>query len=272
MRRPKALPGFLPLRFAGTINGTNTNNGNANVGGSGTLEIATDGTLNQSPRGITTGRGAVIRTFGGDRAVTDFFNFSGANDTTFAGTNGNLQVGAATFTGPAHFAGSSLIVRDGLITTTGNSLIIPQNVVLAGGGSTDSTVQMSGTVAPGNSIDTLSTGAITFQSGSSYQWEFTGTSGDLLAVNGNLSIDDNFTIDALNLGPNGPDTIDLMTYTGGFTGDPDLWTVNLPPDFKYDSITGSGGTVQITGLTPEPTAAALLTLAALALLTGRKRP
>lgn len=329
---PTIADNELTLRFSGTINGTNTNNGNAGVSGTGTLEIATDGTLNQSPRGITTGRGAVIRTFGGDRAVTDFFNFSGANDTTFDGTNGDLQVGAAKFTGPSFFAGSAVIIRDGRITTTGNvsysldsnnqgafidldtgeleitgsgntysadgdvefrgsgslilnnadgsatgtgnSLIIPQNIVLSGNGSTGSAVQMSGTVAPGNSINTLSTGAITFQSGSSYQWEFTGASADLLAVDGNVIIQDssNFTIDALNLGPNGPDTIDLMTYTGSFTGDPDLWTVNLPPDFKYDTITSSGGTVQITGLTPEPTTAALLILAGLTLLTGRKRP
>ena len=166
----------------------------------------------------------------------------------------------------------------GSATGSGNNLVVGRqnhvvtsDVVLGGNGSTDSSVIVGagGTIAPGNSIGTLTTGTMDFGAGAAYEWEFGNGSSDLLAVNGDLSIDDNFTIDLIDLagGPFG--TRDLMTYTGTFTGNPDLWTVNFSDPVGYDTIVASDGSVQITGLVPEPAGTVLIVVAGLGLLISR---
>ena len=162
----------------------------------------------------------------------------------------------------------------GSATGTGNNLWIDSGVTLGGVGSVSGSnlILRGGTIAPGNSTGTLTVGDATFEAGSTYEWEFGDGGSDLLAVDGNLTIDDDFTIDIVDLhgGPFG--TLDLITYTGTLDGDPSLWTINHPPEVSYSQILGDGGSIRLTGLTPEPTTTLLLTLAGLVLLSGRKRP
>jgi hypothetical protein len=149
----------------------------------------------------------------------------------------------------------------GSATGTGNSLVVGRqnwvgstSVVLGGVGSTDSDliIGAGGTLAPGNSTGTLSAENVTFEAGSTYEWEFGEGSSDLLAVDGNITIEDDndFTIDITDLrgGPFG--TLDLMTYGGTLDGDPDLWTINLPPRVTFNDLNDTGDAIQITGVTP----------------------
>ena len=170
----------------------------------------------------------------------------------------------------------------GSATGTGNTLVVGRQnwvgstgVTLGGIGSTDSdlVIGAGGTLAPGNSTGTLGGESVTFEAGSTYEWEFGEGASDLLAVDGDITIEDDndFTIDITDLrgGPFG--TLDLMTYGGTLNGDPDLWTINLPPRVTFNELNDTGDAIQITGLTPEPSAALLLIMAGLTLLTGRRR-
>ena len=83
------------------------------------------------------------------------------------------------------------------------------------------TVKNGGTIAPGNSIGTLTLGAgLALESGSTgFFEEQNGSSGDLLQVQGNLTIGTNSTIAISVLGAAlDPTTNVLITYTGTKTG------------------------------------------------------
>ena len=103
----------LTTRFSGTV--TNIKQ-RASVSGGSTLQVAKDGTLNDYSSGI--GVGGTVSTYGGDRAVTDRFSFS--QDSVFDGSNGNLSIGGAAFSGPNWFSAPSANINDGTLTITGD--------------------------------------------------------------------------------------------------------------------------------------------------------
>ncbi len=172
----------------------------------------------------------------------------------------------------------------GSATGSGNALVIGRRnhvagttVALGGTGSTDSAliVGAGGTVAPGNSIGTLTVGSTTFEAGSAYEWEFSSSGNDLLNIVGDLTIDDAFTIRLVQVGPRPAGALDLMTFSGDFSGNPAAWTIILPdPSWSYIAIlptSTSNGTLQIVGLIPEPTSALLLGLLAIGATGCRRR-
>ena len=194
--------------------------------------------------------------------------------------------GPSTSAGPVHFDGSGTLLlnnttgsatrTDDLILGRSNNTPAGTAIRLAGTGSTDSLVIITDNslVAPGNSIGTLTVGAATFEAGSAFEWEFSGSDSDLLNVLGDLTIDDSFTLELIAFGLPPSGTADLMAFTGNFDGDPDAWTIIPPDGLRYDDIfvtDTSNGTLRITGLVPEPTTLGLVAVGAAMTLTRRRR-
>ncbi len=122
-----------------------------------------------------------------------------------------MQGDAWSLTGSGGFASSTTIESGRLAvngTLTTSALTVDPGATLAGTGSIVGAVTADGTVAPGNSIGTISTGSIVFNSGSTYEVEVAanGTS-DLTDVSGTATINGG-TVSVLTLDP-------FTAYTDG---------------------------------------------------------
>lgn len=149
---------------------------------------------------------------------------------------------------------------DGSPTGSGNSLLLASGVTLKGDGSTDSAIEVSGAINPGNSIGELTVGDTTFQDGSELIIELDGTGNDILNIDGALDLSS--PTDTLTItGPATANNFTFVTYTGMLLGEFDA--VNLPAGMSPDLLSYEGN--QIT-FTPEPAAGALLGLALIGLL------
>ena len=137
------------------------------------------------------------------------------SDTTFAGAIANgatktialTKVGSGTLTlsGSNTYNGATLVSSGTLLVngSLGNTAVNVAGGTLGGSGSIAGAVSVGATLAPGTSIESLSTGALTMASGSSYVFEVANNSSsgaDLVAVNGTLSLTDvNLSLDAASL-------------------------------------------------------------------------
>jgi autotransporter-associated beta strand protein len=110
---------------------------------------------------------------------------SGTATLTLSGTN--------TLTGPTNVNAGKLIVEGSM---TG-SLFTVQSGATLGGHGTVGAVSLNGTIAPGDSPGTLTTGNETWNAGGSYQWQLNdasdaagakGSSYDWLSINGTLTL------------------------------------------------------------------------------------
>ena len=202
-----------------TLAGTNTKTGSIGIAG-GTLSVSSSSNLGATPgsvdgdnivfnnnatlkttssftlasnKGITmTGAGKISTdasttlTYGG--VITD----SGALTKTGAGTL--ILTGENTYTGATTVSAGTLTVGT---SSNGSDSIIAGNVsveggVLSGGGVIDGNVayaSSAGTLAPGNSIGTLTVGGnLTLSADDTTEIEFNATSADKIIVNGNTII------------------------------------------------------------------------------------
>jgi len=107
------------------------------------------------------------------------------------GTNTVALGGASSYTGTTTVTGSKLLVNGSL----GNTAVTVTAGTLGGSGSIAGTiaVQAGATLAPGNSIESLSGGATTFAGGSTFGYEVDSSAtlaeaADLLVVDGNLDL------------------------------------------------------------------------------------
>ncbi len=153
----------------------------------------------------------------------------------------------------------------GSATGTGNSLIVGRQnhvagsaVSLKGTGSTDSALIMGagGTVAPGSSVGTLTVNNhVSFEAGAAYEWERDAENTDLLVVTGDLTIADAFEIKVVQHAIDSRDAIDIITYTGDFTGTPSAWTLTPPvgsEGFDNLGVEDTGTAIRLTGLPTLP--------------------
>ena len=199
---------------------------------------------------------------------------TGAGDTTIGGIIGNGGTGAGNLTkagagtlvlsGANTYSGNTA-VNAGTLQVTGsidNSAVTVNNAgtVLAGGGSVKSlTVNANAIVAPGDSVGTLDVvaGNASLAAGAIYQWEFGGgTSADLVAISGNLTLNDDWMLRLADAGgtPSASAEYDLFTYTDNYTGLPSFGLGNIDAsDVDWDVSAASivddaAGRVYITGI------------------------
>ena len=232
---------------------------------------------------------------------------SGAGSLTKSSAGNLILSGTSTYTGPTSVAGGRLSVNGSLGTSP---VAVLATAELGGSGSIGGPVSIAsgGTLAPGNSIQSLATGAASFASGATFAYEVDstnlgalGTAADLLVVSGNLDIASgtllSFTDLAATIQPFVEDTtvFAMINYSGSWNSG--LFTYNGTPladgsrfivgsqqweiDYNRPSATGlanftgdylpDSGFVAITAV-PEPSTLVLMAIGAgLAAVAGLRR-
>jgi autotransporter-associated beta strand protein len=141
-----------------------------------------------------------------------------------------MLTGTSTYTGGTTISGGRLAVNGAL----GNTAVTVADGELGGSGSIAGPVSVlsGGTLAPGNSIESLAGGATSFAAGSTFDYEVNssllgslGTAADLLVVSGSLSIAPGslLTFTDITSGSVQPFIEDttvfaMINYTGGWNG------------------------------------------------------
>jgi hypothetical protein len=104
-------------------------------------------------------------------------------------------------------------------------------------------VSVNGTLAPGNSVGTLTiSNNLALAAGATLAFELGATS-DLVAVTGNLTLDG--TVNITNAGGFGPGTYTLFTYTGTLTNNGLTIGTTPNPGYMYHVNTSLAGRVRL---------------------------
>ena len=204
------------------------------TGGTGAFQVDTSGqTLTLS--GLIDGSGGLVKTGPGNLTLSGSKTYSG--DTTIKG--GTLSLGTTGIPNSPNIivgdAGSIAAVLDVSSVTGGFSVGSAQT--LKGIGTITGPVNVTGVLAPGVGIGTLSSGALNFLSGSTYQYQVnssvaTSAGADLQIATGALSLAGTVNLSLSNLGVGSfavGTVFSLFSYPGS-----GLWTSGL---FTYNSST-----------------------------------
>jgi autotransporter-associated beta strand protein len=178
-----------------------------------------------------------------DRSTTQLF--SGAM--TGAGNLTKNGIGTLTVTGTSNYTGSTslnqgvTLVNGSLTGTSG--VTVSSGATLGGIGSISSAVTNNGTIAPGASVGTLTTGAVTMADNSHLLIEL-GSIADRLTVNGNLDLSS--ALDALDFSglPSLAGSWTLVSYSGTRTGTFDTVT-NLPAGYTLNYGAASNSAITL---------------------------
>lgn len=223
---------------------------------------------------------------------------NGASGMTLTKTGAGKQTlsGVSTYSGGTTVSNGTLLVNNNTGSGTGSGAVdVSNGATLGGTGSISGAVNVSGVLSPGASIESLGTGTLTLNNGSSFKYEMnTDTVGaDLLHVTGNLNIGANVTLDLTDLASLSEvlavDTkFTLLSYTGTwnngtFNGYADestflfgnnQWRINYNDLTGGDNFTadqsGASGFVTLTVI-PEPSSSGLVGLGGLGALMARRR-
>ena len=165
---------------AGSGGRTITNNdSNLNLVFSGDLEIGSTvtNTVTIAGSGNTTVEGSVFNTGAGVRSLEK----SGSGTLTLSGAN--------SYNGATIVNAGKLVINGNSSTSTGN-VSVATGATLGGSGLLGGATSVTGTLAPGNSIESLGLGALSFVTGSTYAYELNSSSfaGDLTYSSGSLNI------------------------------------------------------------------------------------
>ena len=186
---------------SGSISGNVTNNATLAFNRSDAVSFS----------GVISGSGAVRKLAGGTTTLTAANTYAGG---TFVEA-GTLTLGAA-----ASLASSSIVVSPGAtfdVSALAGGLTRGTGQSLGGSGTLAGSVTIGsgGTIAPGMSPGTLTTGPLTWQAGGNYNWQILSTAGtagsqwdlisaDSLTLSG-LSAETPFAINLWSLASTGPD-------------------------------------------------------------------
>lgn len=282
------------LRVGGDT-GNDSSMGAGTTGTLGTATVTNNGTLSFTRNNAHT----VANSIGGSGLVN--IGSNNLTDTTVAtGTATATQIvtlnNANTYAGGTNVMNGTLLVNNITGSGTGTGTVTVSGGTLGGNGNIAGAVNVTGTLAPGTSIESLSTGALTFNSGSTFAYELdsVGLNGDLLDSSGNLNLNGTVTLTlselfsgVLNVG----DKLTLINYTGSWNNGTFTYQGNTLADestitvgsnlfrFDYNDTTGGSnfandqigatGFVTMT-VVPEPAVALLGGLGMLTLLRRRR--
>lgn len=166
----------------------------------------------------------------GNGTATGTLTFAGGNNTIVSGviSNGDAASGSLVKTGPgtltltanSTFTGTTTISAGTLVLngsmSSGNEIMVGANGTLAGSGNAAGQVTVAGTLAPGNSPGTFSSGSQVWLDGGDLNWQVFnatesafGTGYDTIAITGGLDLTGlspgGFSINLWSLSAVGPD-------------------------------------------------------------------
>ena len=180
-----------------SANGPLGNNATAVTLGSssktGTLQYTGGGTPTSTKKFTMAASGTgVFQIDGGNLTLTGLLDGSGA--LTKTGSSGTLTFATTTetYSGVTTVSQGKLVVNSG--TASGSAVTVASGATLGGTGTAAGTVVANGILSPGNSPGTLNSGAETWNSGGSYDWDISNVSGaagtqwDLLNITGTLTV------------------------------------------------------------------------------------
>jgi len=318
------LTGGISVAEIINLNGKDnaTNDHFVNVGGnntlSGALTLNTGGNIYnfRSDGGKLTISGDLALT---GSAATKTINTAGSGNMDLTGVIGNgsgtIRVakaggGTLTFTNSNTYTGTTTISEGKFManntsgSATGSGIVsVSSGAGFGGTGSISGTLNVSGTLAPGASVETLGSGTLNLNDGSIFAYEVDSSAAlssgaDLMKVNGNLNLagtvaltfaDVAITDTAFTVGT----TLSLINYTGSWNGglftfggdeleNNDVFTTGVNMwRIVYDAAEGGGNFVDEHAAgpdhfvniiaVPEPSALLLGPMVIVLLLTRRQR-
>ena len=217
------------------------------------------------------------------------------------GSGTNTVKAASTYTGATTVSNGTLLVNNSSGSGTGTGTVsVSSGATLGGTGAISGAVNVTGVLSPGASVETLGSGALTLNDGSTFAYEVDSSvsatvGADLMKVAGNLGLSGTVTLTLDDLAvtdlafANGT-IFSLINYTGTWNGGKFTFGGNLLDnneqftaglntwEIRYDDTTGgsnfsgeyaAGSFVNIT-VVPEPRAALLGGLGLLILLRRRR--
>jgi T5SS/PEP-CTERM-associated repeat protein len=188
---------------------------------------------------------------------------TGAGSLTKTGASVLALSGANTYSGGTTISGGTLLANNTTGSATGSgSITIAAGATLGGTGTVTGSVTVNGSLSPGASIESLDAGAVTFNSGSNFNYEFNSSTvtADLLNSSGSLSIATAGAGVSLVLTDLGGASLatgtkfPLIRYNGAwdggtFVGAPNFGLVNVGSNtfqIRYDDTT-PGGNLNLVG-------------------------
>ncbi len=281
----------VTINNSGTIDGSSS--GVAIAGGSGGLTVNYDS--GSIVGAIVGGSGANSLNLGAgvthSYALQNFQNINVASGTgTLSGVvsgptnvakggSGTLVLsGANIYSGFTWVTAGKLVVNNSSGSATGaGTVVVDSGAAIGGGGSIFGNLQVTGAVAPGNSIGTLNVVSnVTWNAGDAWQFELgSGNTSDRLNIGGNLikGTGSNFIFDFLGTGVVG--TYVLLDWTGSTTfGMGDFGYTNLGGGLFGAFAINDGQLEFITATSPIPepsTCAVILGLSTLGFAALRRR-
>jgi autotransporter-associated beta strand protein len=277
---------------------------------SGTFTIGTGANLTAAGNLDVTG--GTLAAGDSTSTITGSLNYSSSSNSTYAGviagSGKTLTMNSAsttlTLTGDNSYTGATNVDAGTLLvngsTAAGGAVSVASGAILGGTGTIGGAVNVTGQLSPGASIESLVTGALTMESGSTFIYEVadaSATGADMLGVNGALSLDsvtlyfDLATAAALENASlwTAGDKLTLISYTGtgitsGFNGYADNTTYNFGSNvwefdyndtqaganFDSDHLGSSHVTLTAITIIPEPSSALLVGLSSLLLFRRRR--
>jgi fibronectin-binding autotransporter adhesin len=295
----RALSGALNLGHVNALSGSTLDMNASDAGAVGfTLSNQTYnlGGL-QGSRALALSNGNTISVGANNASTTYSGSLSGNGGLTKTGTGSLTLSGSSSHTGTTTISSGALVVNGSAASST---FTVSGSGVLGGSGIIGAVnVGSGGTLAPGSSIESLHTGALSFTDGSTLAMELNSASvnADLVVVSGGLSLDGNVTL-TLNDVAASPTafalntTFSLINYSGAwngglftyganplangatFTAGANLWQIvyNAPSggtNFVPDHLSG-GSFVNINSV-PEPSTYALLLMSGVSALWWARR-